>query len=118
MTMKEQIMQQPITSLTLRIPAALVEQVRRRAGATHRSLNRYIVEAVARQVSQPEIPGETHAERIKSLLEGEGLLAKPPRLELEREAAESPLLSYEDLWRELKGQRPLSKDIIEMRGEL
>jgi hypothetical protein len=52
--MREQVMQQPIELLTLRIPTALVEQARQRARAAGCSLNHYIVEAVQLRVSQDE----------------------------------------------------------------
>jgi predicted HicB family RNase H-like nuclease len=45
--MREQVLQKPIKRLTLRIPAALVAQAQRQAGATRCSLNRYIVELLS-----------------------------------------------------------------------
>lgn len=116
--MREQIVQGPIKRLTLRIPAALIAQAQQRAGATRRSLNRYIVDAVQQQVSCPEIAHDSHAERVRALLEEEGLLSDPLDGEWQKLAAGAPLLTYEELWERLKGQRPLSADIIEMRGNL
>jgi hypothetical protein len=116
--MREQVIQQPTERLTLRIPAALIARVRQRASASRRSLNRYIVDVMEQQVSSPETTYPSHAERVRVLLKEEGLLSDPLSEEWQKPASGAPLLTYEELWERLKGQRPLSTDIIEMRGDL
>jgi len=116
--MREQIVQGPIKRLTLRIPVTLIAQAQQRAGMTRRSLNRFIVDAVEQQVVRLVATGDSHAERVRALLKEEGLLSDPPGGEWQKPAAGASLLTYEELWERLKGQRPLSADIIEMRGDL
>ena len=117
-TMSEQTARQPTEKLTLRIPVALHEQARREARAARRSLNRYIIEAVEQRVSQSEPSEESQAGSVELLLREHGLISEPPGPEWEKYSAGAPLLSYKELWERLKGQRPLSEDIIAMRGEL
>lgn len=116
--MREQVIQQPTERLTLRIPAALIARVRQRASASRRSLNRYIVDVMEQQVSCPETTYDSHAEQVRALLEEDGLLTDSLDGEWRKLAAGAPLLTYDELWERLKGQRPLSADIIEMRGDL
>jgi hypothetical protein len=70
------------------------------------------------QVSCPETTYDSHAEQVRALLEEDGLLTDSLDGEWRKLAAGAPLLTYDELWERLKGQRPLSADIIEMRGDL
>lgn len=117
--MREQVIQQPVERLTLRIPTALIAQVRRRAGATRRSLNRFIVEAVEQRIEQTE-PGSTYlseSEAVLAALDRRGLLLQPGA-EWDDLLSGLPLRTHAEILEAMSGQRPLSEDIIEMRGEL
>jgi hypothetical protein len=63
------------------------------------------------------VAGETDHERVLAVLKESGLLA-PLGPEWDQMLSGKPILSHEELREMLKGQPPLSEDIIEMRGEL
>jgi len=71
-----------------------------------------------REAKQPKVAGETDHERVLAVLKESGLLDEPLGPSWDKYAAGAPLLTHEELREALKGQRPLSEDIIEMRGEL
>ena len=108
----------PEWKITVRLPGTLREPAREKARRTRRSLNRLITDAVQREVDQPEVAYEDERERTLRVLKESGLLDEPLGPSWDRYAAGAPLLTHEELWELLKGQRPLSDDIIEMRGEL
>jgi hypothetical protein len=108
----------PEWKITVRLPGALREAAQEKARRTQRSLNRLIADAVQRELEQPEAIYETEQERTLRVLKESGLLDEPLGPSWDKYAAGAPLLTYEELWEQLKGQRPLSEDIIEMRGEL
>lgn len=68
-------------------------------------------------MEQPEATCETERERTLRVLKESGLLA-PLGPEWDKMLSGKPILSHEELREMLKGQPPLSEDIIEMRGEL
>jgi hypothetical protein len=107
----------PEWKITVRLPGTLREAAREKARRTKRSLNRLIADAVQREVEQPEVTYETERERTLRVLKESGLLA-PLGPEWDKKLSGKPILSHEELREMLKGQPPLSDDIIEMRGEL
>jgi len=117
--MREQIVQGPIKRLTLRIPVALIARTQQRAGATRRSLNRYIVETVEQQVEQVESAPMhlSESEVVLMTLQQSGLLVQPGT-EWEGLLSGRPVKTHAEIMEMMSGQRPLSEDIIEMRGEL
>jgi len=104
--------------ITVRLPGTLREPAREKARRTRRSLNRLIADAVQREVEQPDVTYEDERERTLRVLKESGLLDEPLGPSWDKYAAGAPLLTHEELREALKGQRPLSEDIIEMRGEL
>jgi len=108
----------PEWKITVRLPGTLREPAREKARRTRRSLNRLITDAVQREVEQPEMAYEDERERTLRVLKESGLLDEPLGPSWDKYAAGAPLLTHEELREALKGQRPLSEDIIEMRGEL
>ena len=75
-------------------------------------------DSLQREIEQPDVTCETERERTLRVLKESGLLDEPLGPSWDKYAAGAPLLTHEELWELLKGQRPLSDDIIEMRGEL
>ena len=107
----------PEWKITVRLPGTLREPAWEKARRTRRSLNRLIADAVQRELEQPEVVYETERERVLAVLKESGLLA-PLGPEWDKRLSGKPILSHEELRERLKGQPPLSEDIIEMRGEL
>jgi hypothetical protein len=70
-----------------------------------------------REIKQPEVAGETDHERVTAVLKEAGMLMElGPEWDKYTEGV--PLLTHEEILKMMAGQRPLSEDIIEMRGEL
>jgi len=70
-----------------------------------------------REIKQPEVAGETERERTLQVLKESGLLVQLGP-EWDEMLSGKPILSHEEILKMMAGQRPLSEDIIEMRGEL
>ncbi|MEJ5197724.1 MAG: hypothetical protein WHX53_02265 [Anaerolineae bacterium] len=107
----------PTAKLTLRMPAALIERARRQAGITRRSLNRFIVDAIERQIAQAESICLSENETVQVALEQSGLLVRP-NVQWNDLLSGRPLKTHTEILEAMSGQRPLSEDIIEMRGEI
>jgi hypothetical protein len=107
----------PEWKITVRLPGALREPAREKARRTRRSLNCLIADAVQREVEQPEVTYETEQERVMAVLKESGLLVQLGP-EWDEMLSGKPILSHEEILKMMAGQRPLSEDIIEMRGEL
>jgi hypothetical protein len=121
--MREQGVRKPMERLTLRIPAGLAQQARRQAGAARRSLNRYIIEAVEHRVSESEqllenaIAIRDPGEAVVAALKERGFLIQPDS-SWDGLLSGRPLKTHVEILEMMSGQRPLSEDVIEMRGEL
>lgn len=116
--MRQRVTRQPTGKLTVRLPLILQEQARQRARTIHRSLNGYIVEAVQQRVEQPE-PETVYPlehERMMAVLKECGAIKLGP--EWDGLLSGRPLKTHEEILEMMAGQRPLSEDVIEMRGEL
>jgi hypothetical protein len=107
----------PEWKITVRLPGTLREAAWEKARRTKRSLNRLIADAVQREVEQPEVTYETEHERVMAVLKESGLLA-PLGPEWDELLSGKPILSHEEILKMMAGQRPLSEDVIKMRGEL
>jgi len=107
----------PEWKITVRLPGALREAAREKARHTRRSINRLITDAVQREVEQPEVVYETERERVRAVLKESGMLMELGP-EWDRYTEGVPLLTHEEILKMMAGQRPLSEDVIEMRGEL
>jgi hypothetical protein len=107
----------PEWKITVRLPGTLREPAREKARRTRRSLNRLITDAVQREVEQPEVVYETERERVRAVLKESGMLMELGP-EWDRYTEGVPLLTHEEILKMMAGQRPLSEDVIEMRGEL
>jgi hypothetical protein len=68
-------------------------------------------------VEKPEATYETERQRTLRVLKESGLLA-PLGPEWDEMLSGKPILSHAEILKMMVGQRPLSEDIIEMRGEL
>lgn len=104
---------QPTTKTTVRLPHKLLDAARRRAQVTRRSLNQLYVDAVQREVSQPEVTYETERDRVTAVLREGGML-----MELGSEwdkHMQGPIPTLAQVRKMLEGQPPISQDIIEMR---
>lgn len=107
----------PEWKITVRLPGTLREPAREKARRTRRSLNRLITDAVQREVEQPEVTYETDHERVMAVLKESGMLMELGP-EWDDMLSGEPVLSHEEILKMMAGQRPLSEDVIEMRGEL
>jgi hypothetical protein len=70
-----------------------------------------------REAKQPEVAGETDHEQTLQVLKESGLLVQLGP-EWDAMLSGKPILSHEEILKMMAGQRPLSEDTIEMRGEL
>ena len=102
--------------ITVRLPKALRQPAQEKARRTKRSLNRLIADAVQREVERPEPTYANERERVLVVLKESGLLDEPWGAEWDSHI-QGPTPTLEEVRQMLRGQPPLSEDIIEMRGE-
>jgi hypothetical protein len=102
--------------ITVRLPRALQRPAQEKARRTKRSLNRLIADAVQREVERPEPAYANEHERVLAVLKESGLLDEPWGAEWDSHI-QGPIPTLEEVRQMLRGQPPLSEDIIEMRGE-
>ncbi|MBU0491919.1 MAG: toxin-antitoxin system HicB family antitoxin [Chloroflexi bacterium] len=104
--------------LTVRLPQPLHERVSQRARQTRRSLNQLIVDAVRREVEEPQPEPQSERERILAVLREAGMLAPPLGPAWDEYIQATPDVTIEEVRELWADQPPLSEDIIAMRGEL
>jgi hypothetical protein len=102
--------------ITVRLPKALRRPAQEKARRTKRSLNRLIVDAVQREVERPEPVYANEHERVMAVLKESSLLDEPWRAQADSHI-QGPVPTLDEVRQMLRGQPPLSEDIIEMRGE-
>ncbi|GAB4535840.1 MAG: hypothetical protein Kow0063_20620 [Anaerolineae bacterium] len=103
--------------LTVRLPAALHQRLRRRAREGNLSLNQAIIQAVKRGLDS-EAPDETlsERERVLRVLEASGLY-EPLGPGWHKFVGDEPVLSHQELRQQIgKLSPPLSETVIEDRG--
>ena len=105
--------------LTVRLPTALHQRLRRRARENNLSLNQTIIQEVQRGLDSAP-PDETlpERERVMRVLKESGLYEPlGPEWNKYIYIKEASEISIDELWAETEGMSPLSEDIIADRGE-
>ena len=106
-----------IVKLTVRLPAALHQRLRRRARENNLSLNQTIIQAVQEGLdSEPADETLSEREQVLRVLKESGLY-EPMGPEWRNFIGDEPVLSHEELRRQIgELSPPLSETIIEDRG--
>jgi Arc-like DNA binding domain len=106
---------QEIIKLTVRLPAKLHEQLKKRARQSDQSLNKVVIDALEEGLEHPqEYPMSEH-EKFRKVLRDSGMLVELGP-EWFKGLEDVPLLTHEECWELTKGLPPLSETIIEERG--
>lgn len=103
--------------LTVRLPVALHQRLRRRAREDNLSLNQTIIQVVQQGLdsNSSNEPLSEH-ERVLRVLKESGLY-EPLGPEWNKYIENASEISIDELWAETEGMPPLSEDIIADRGE-
>ena len=104
-----------VVKLTVRLPEALHKALQRKARSENRSLNQTIIENLWCAL-ESAVTYETEHERTMRVLHESGMLVElGPEWDKYIEGA--PDMTAEEIREALRGQPPISEDIITDRGE-